>query len=303
MSAGGEGRARLPKGVAALPRPRGGRGYRASVRHGKGPAVHLGLYESPWHAAFAVEAASRALGRERAGVEVPRADQPDAEAVRTIQARVRRRLGLAPEPGTKGLLAGTPPEPDDLVTLFEVTVVGFWRGQAASADGGGPPESALDAAAGRLVDAARLLFWSRARGHPDPSEVLTDLLALRLDRAFGRADLTAEVLLDDGDDDRRVARWLAYPDAVPGRRYRGFRDEVRHLYAESFGADPGSDPSAPAPTWAVALGLAPPFTPARVRAAYRDRARTAHPDGGGTEAEFVRLRAAYEAALGDLGGQ
>jgi hypothetical protein len=45
------------------------------------------------------------------------------------------------------------------------------------------------------------------------------------------------------------------------------------------------------------LGLSFPCTVAEVRAAYRDLAKRAHPDRGGSHGEFLELRAAYEQAL------
>ena len=47
--------------------------------------------------------------------------------------------------------------------------------------------------------------------------------------------------------------------------------------------------------------IAPPHTLERIRAAYRARSREAHPDAGGSDAAFVRLRAAYEEARAYLG--
>lgn len=48
-----------------------------------------------------------------------------------------------------------------------------------------------------------------------------------------------------------------------------------------------------------ALGLDPGASSAAVTAAYRDGARTAHPDAGGDAAAFAALREAYGAALRD----
>jgi hypothetical protein len=121
---------------------------------------------------------------------------------------------------------------------------------------------------------------------------LTRLLARRLDQAFGRADLTREVLDDEGDDEVRIARWLVFPEDRPGG---GFRETIGHLYWEVLGGSaPGSD-SAP-PGWAAVLGIAPPFHSGQVRAAYRARSKEVHPDAGGDHAEFVRLQSAYEEA-------
>jgi hypothetical protein len=275
------------KGVSTLPRSRGGRRFVAKVRH-KGVEVHLGIYESPGLAGFAFNVASEVLGRgSRPPNEVPRAEQPDAEEVRRITARVRRRLGLDPTPKR---VEEIPPDPEALLTLFEVTVVGFWRDQAAQSD----PGAGLDAAARRLAEAARLVFWSPSRGHPSPSDAIARLVARRLDQAFRRVDLTRAILDDDGDEDWRVARWLILPDVFPVGR--GFRDEVRYLYSELFEGDSTPGSSGGVPHWSSVLGVEPPFSLEKVREAYRGRTKSAHPDAGGSHVEFVRLQAAYEEA-------
>jgi VanZ family protein len=51
------------------------------------------------------------------------------------------------------------------------------------------------------------------------------------------------------------------------------------------------------PDFIVRLGLLLPCTPEDVESAYRDRAKLAHPDAGGSAAEFTQLQADYEAAL------
>ena len=47
----------------------------------------------------------------------------------------------------------------------------------------------------------------------------------------------------------------------------------------------------------VRLGLSFPCTTAEVKAAYRRLVKQAHPDQGGSQAEFLKLQAAYEQAL------
>ncbi len=210
MRPGDSGRSRLPKGVEALERPRGGRAYRATLRRGKGVVVHLGLYETPWLAGLAHATAAHLLGRDAPPMDVPADEQPTAEQVRELTARVRGRLKLD-APARSRRAPENPPQTEDLLTFFEVTVVGFWRGQSSS-DDSDHPDAGLDAAAGRLASAASLLFWSRASGHPDPLDAMTELLSRRLDQAFRRPDLTRELLNDDGDDPFRVARWLVMPD-------------------------------------------------------------------------------------------
>ena len=46
----------------------------------------------------------------------------------------------------------------------------------------------------------------------------------------------------------------------------------------------------------VVLGLIPPVTVEDVRQAYLEKAKTAHPDRGGSGDEFVRLQQAFEQA-------
>ena len=92
------------------------------IRKGKGSQVHLGLYPTAWLAGFAYVVAARALGRDTPPLEIPRAEEPDADLVRAITDRVRRRLGLDKGPRRPAEVA---PTADDLLTLFEVTVVGF----------------------------------------------------------------------------------------------------------------------------------------------------------------------------------
>ena len=278
---------RLPKGVSPLIRPRGGRRFLAKIRH-KGVEVHLGIYESAGLAGFAFNVASQAIGRgSRLPNDVHQSDQPDAEEVWRITSRVRRRLGLEPPPKRS---EEHPPDPEALLTLFEVTVVGFWRDQAEQSD----PVAGLDAAARRLAEAAKLVFWSPSSGHPTPSNAIARLVARRIDRTFRRADLTRAILDDDGDEDWRVARWLVLPDVFPSAR--GFRDEVRFLYAELFEGESIPTSGSGVPHWASVLGVDPPFSVAKVRDAYRSRSKSAHPDAGGTHVEFVRLQAAYEEA-------
>lgn len=279
------------RGVIEQPAIHGEGRYRASIGQGKGKGrqVNLGLYADRWLAAFAYNAAVEAIrGDLRTKNEIPEKHQPSAEQVRRITARVRVRLGL----DQPAIPDDVPPSAEQLLTLLEITVASFWRGQVAThvADLG----RELGVAARRLAEAARLLFWSHSSGHPPAVEVLSLLLARRLDRTFRRADVTRAVLDDDGDDELRLARWLVYPDELPGGG--GFRETITHLYLEHEAEADDANPSSPTPAWALTLGVTPPFSSERVRAAYRARSKTVHPDAGGDHAEFVRLQAAYEDA-------
>lgn len=274
---------RLPKGVSELPRARGGRRFRATIRR-NGIEVHLGLYETASLAGFAFNVASAAIGRGVAPPnETPLAGGPSANRVRAISGQVRRRLGLDRNDRHE---SAPRPQVEALLTFFEITVVGFWRSQVAA----DPTGDSLDAAAHRIVEGARLLFWERMPGSHSPEDVASDLLARRLDFTFRRPDLTRGVLDDDGDDPWRVARWLAVPET--STVVRGFREEVRYLYDDFFGVE-DETPS----EWPEVLGIAPPLTLSKARGAYLRRSKTLHPDAGGTSAEFVRLNAAYEQAV------
>jgi len=298
MGRGEANEGRLPKGVARLPRERGGRAFLARIKQGKAGEVHLGLYPTRWLAAFAYNVAAQAVGRSDPGgpppTEIPRAEQPSADEVRRITAIVRRRLGLDPEPRPP---ADAAPEPDRLLGSFEATAVAYWRDQVSE------PDPALrvapEVAARRLVEAARVAFWCHSAGHPTPEAALAELVARRLDRIFRRDDLARAILDDDGDDPDRLAGWLVLPEAPAAGNGRGFRAEVAFLHPDAFGDEPSAPEPGSTPAWAVVLGVAPPFAAECVRRAFRERSRTAHPDGGGSHAEFVRLRSAYEQARRD----
>jgi len=60
-------------------------------------------------------------------------------------------------------------------------------------------------------------------------------------------------------------------------------------------SDSKRDPTVP--DFLVKLGLAPPYSVEDVKEAFRARVKTAHPDVGGSAAEFSQLQEAYEQAL------
>ena len=67
-------------------------------------------------------------------------------------------------------------------------------------------------------------------------------------------------------------------------------------------ANTSRDDSEPRPEFMVALGLMPPYTVEDVKRAYFEKARTAHPDGGGSVETFVKLHDAYVKAT-EFAGQ
>ncbi len=60
-------------------------------------------------------------------------------------------------------------------------------------------------------------------------------------------------------------------------------------------------PSKPA-SWSRVLGVKPDATTRQIEDAYRAKAKAAHPDGGGSESEFMRLQTARDAAIGARAG-
>jgi hypothetical protein len=56
-------------------------------------------------------------------------------------------------------------------------------------------------------------------------------------------------------------------------------------------------PSAPTAKWTDVLGLPPNASQAEIEAAYRSKAKAAHPDKGGSAEEMAKLNAARSAAL------
>jgi len=53
--------------------------------------------------------------------------------------------------------------------------------------------------------------------------------------------------------------------------------------------------------WWTELGVKPDASREEINRAYRDRAKKAHPDAGGSDAKMTKLNAAREAALRDRG--
>ena len=244
---------RLPKGVSMLASepgrspfsgedpPQGGRGPPGDLRVGRAGRVRV----------------QRRLGGDRAGVAAP---EPGP---RRVSSRTRRGSGGLPVGSVVGSGSIPPPKPirrdparsrSALLTLFEVTVVGFWRDQAAQSDAG----PGLDAASSSAGRGRPVVFWSPSIGHPSPSEAIARLVARRVDQAFRRADLTRAILDDDGDDDWRVARWLACPTST--RSAGGFATRSGSSTRNSSRTSPARRRARACRTGRVVLGVDPPFS-------------------------------------------
>ena len=195
-------------------------------------------------------AAEELHGSGRPQNAIPESEQPDAGQVR----RITVLASPASRPG--GAIAD-----DGLLAARGRAVTHALRGHGRRLlEGPGVVDDAhlsrdIESAARRLAEAAQVLFWSQASGHPTPLEALTRLLAHGWTSRFAGADLTREVLDDLGDDEVRIAFWLVFPDERPGG---GFRKAVGFLYEELLGASDDESTST-RPAWAAVLGIAAPF--------------------------------------------
>lgn len=89
-------------------------------------------------------------------------------------------------------------------------------------------------------------------------------------------DMSTYYLLGPTVIEAHAREWAAYKERLDGR------------------APKGKDPISEA---AFVLGVEVPCTKAEVKAAYRKRSKTAHPDKGGSPEEFNKIRDAYETLL------
>lgn len=121
------------------------------------------------------------------------------------------------------------------------------------------------------------------------------------------------------DSDPGVAVWFVWDGlqvCIPVDRYihaasnlqaihhilEARRTELRHGTLALVRATFEGFRALPAPKhWAGALGVSKQATPEQITTAYRDKARTAHPDVGGSSAAMAELNSARDAALKELG--
>ena len=99
------------------------------------------------------------------------------------------------------------------------------------------------------------------------------------------------VLQEEGVTDRHEAMRQAKRIIASISRLRNYADDQLRAHAADDSEDNGCDQHDEA---ADMLGVIWPCTPAALDAAYRSKAKTAHPDAGGSHAKFVALQEAYE---------
>lgn len=111
-----------------------------------------------------------------------------------------------------------------------------------------------------------------------------------------KAEDAARRLEQADAEDRRVeeAR-IRREEAMRSEEYRRWNAEMLRIIA-AYEAQ-----SSP-PACMRTLGVDPPFTEEKVKNAFRARAKRAHPDHGGSAAEFIKIRHAYSDALRLVGG-
>jgi hypothetical protein len=80
-----------------------------------------------------------------------------------------------------------------------------------------------------------------------------------------------------------------------GKQYHSRFHE--YFYVEIPKAEPTPRPVTKCAYALLLLGLVPPYSEEDVRRAYRRLAKAAHPDAGGSSAEFVKLKDARDTAL------
>jgi hypothetical protein len=109
------------------------------------------------------------------------------------------------------------------------------------------------------------------------------------------------------DEEDLYASWAS------SRTVKEFVDEVMRKRARAaagygppfVGGHPGPPPPAAKPAWAVELGLPFPPVPTRdaIAKAFRELAKSRHPDGGGTDDSFIKLTNARDEALRAVGAR
>lgn len=139
-----------------------------------------------------------------------------------------------------------------------------------------------------MIDRGQLHAYPTQMRHDWPDSVVSGGAFYRV---AGRHRVEANFMLDG-------------PDEMPAMLDALARGTYGSLSSKKL--IPDSVPEKRAPWWFEVLGLEPcppaELDEARIRAAYRARAKTAHPDAGGSNEQMVRLNEARDAALKEIGG-
>jgi hypothetical protein len=139
------------------------------------------------------------------------------------------------------------------------------------------------------------------------------------------SECRCRVLAEDGwlgGKDPDTGRWrILCDDCRPATDYRaGYRAAGYRTHETSWEDDPiiraarrlraergdfwwrADRPSPPIPQCLQVLGLRPPADAESIRKQYRALAHRCHPDHGGSQAQFVEIKRAYDEALALVGG-
>jgi hypothetical protein len=96
-----------------------------------------------------------------------------------------------------------------------------------------------------------------------------------------------------GDNMRAISKTI---EAMRGVERWGASDMMERAFS-AFEALPPPSEAVQASCWDI-LGLQPGADQSAIKAAWRKRMKTAHPDQGGTREEFEQVQRAYEQAMG-----
>lgn len=120
---------------------------------------------------------------------------------------------------------------------------------------------------------------------------------VRVVHAPGKAPFVAPPQREYWENGQRrwapVLRWSR-------KLHEAIEDALLEAYAEELARR--SIKRLPVPPCLAVLGVSLPCTAEDVKRAYRQLARKTHPDAGGDPQEFIKIREAYDQALGLMGG-
>lgn len=157
-----------------------------------------------------------------------------------------------------------------------------------------PFDLSLDRSIASLRDEIRLLGGKEARlthnSFRSGAEPRDAGVAVYFDLKGARKVFASDRWSRVRDNVRAIAKTI---EALRGMERWGASDMLERAFT-GFDALPP-----PASCWSI-LGLAPGASADKVSAAYRDKAKRAHPDHGGTEAAMAELNRARDEAMGKV---